>query len=840
MILRNEMENIRRSITCPICLCTMKDPITLSGCSHTFCASCIQQSLTTSTNTRRTKSSPYVCPLCHVAFTRRSIQTNSRTNITTLIQHYKRLTQSFGIAPIQYTPSIHTCTQMEEVDSFQNQSSDDSEEEEEESTGSVNSNDSDNDSMEDDEDDSVRLDPSGKRRPSSDSIELSRYPTSLQDIADQYHVSQYMYQALLQQPSLPHRGETTVTPSTTSSLLQQEQAQIVQANQSYYFQKRRNRQKQMKKHPSKPLLKSIPHRNRLDHTPESTSKATMCLPSATTTPTSQSKVSFTTDTVAPSHSTKTNPARESVPTILRSPIPSSLPPRDQSRCTASSTKRKASHKKTAPEEEEVGASTPSWTQIVQAAQSQEVANHNLSDDDDDDDESTHDHFYSALDQIPVSQKSVSQRHDRIVYTTTAATIPEEQNDMWNVDHNNRSAPRCCDQIQDRVEFDMYQNDDDDDSLPDASNIPPPRRNSVVVAEILQQQDSIESVSSETSNNPNDDDDDINLSDTKPPALSIPPFMSNDASKVVPNMNAVTKRRNETAANILLSVPINVTATAAIFRIGDIVQVQPRTGPGMNRLGGIAEIVKVHTSHDEGSDKATTTVSYDVRYVLNRRQREHRLEACYISKAQDYANTSAMVTTTTIQSNTSVTKRYVQRRSCPNPISVLPSPLRAALLADGCDVDGIATRKALAQYNNKSSIGSDKENSVHQNEIPRGEAKTKKAAVQKSNSKRKALVAKTSTTNTVPTKPRQPPTKRIKQSQMRGTVSAGNVDDLPTWTNAVKCQLADERYRSKITAALQKGVIYISTSLLSIVEQEQLQQLCRVVHKNMKGRVDSLK
>ena len=261
-------------------------------------------------------------------------------------------------------------------------------------------------------------------------------------------------------------------------------------------------------------------------------------------------------------------------------------------------------------------------------------------------------------------------------------------------------------------------------------------------------------------------------------------------------------------------------------------VQSRTGPGMNQLGGIAEIINVHTSSQyEHTDRGA--VSYDVRYVLNRRQREYRLEACYISEAPEYNKFTSM---TIGSSDVAAKKRCTQRRSCPNPISVLPSPLRAALLADGCDVDGIATRKALAQYNNKSSTIFDKENSGLNSNVQRVNAKAQEV-YQNSKSKRKALGTKTA--NSLQTKSRQPPTKRIKPLHPKGVANDDNVDDGETccaWTNAVKCQLADELYRNKIETALQKGVIYISTSLLSIVEQDQLQQLCRVVHKNIKGKM----
>jgi hypothetical protein len=529
---------------------------------------------------------------------------------------------------------------------------------------------------------------------------------------------------------------------------------------------------------------------------------------------------------------------------------------------------------TATKDEDVTESsyTPSWTQIVQAAQSQEVANHFSDNDDDNDDdveESTHDYFYSARDHV-----SPHHCHDRTMHTT--ATYRDNDADDFIMKD---MKPIRCDQTNED------DDDDDNDSLPEPSNIPPParRRNSIAVATILLQQDSTESVStSETSHRDdtdvNDDTDTKLLSNSKSNVSSttLEPHNSVGESKKAaqqPTKNAKKKdgtmgnvttcdrgpgslnRSDDTEPRHLSVLPMTSTTTptttSILFRIGDIVQVQPRTGPGMNRLGGIAEITQIHTSsplpeatrNNNDHIVGTTTVSYDVRYVLNRRQREQNLEACYISEAPDYNNVvSNELTSASIQSNSAaLKKRCAQRRSCPNPIAVLPSPLRAALLADGCDVDGIATRKALAEYNNNKyfttiSNSKDKENfSIPNNVQPRRKTADAKDVISTANSKRKILVAKSVPTNSLQTTTKQPPTKRMKASHPNCKVTSDdNFDDLTALSNVAKCQLADAMYRDKIERAMQKGMIYISTSLLSIVEQEQLQQLCRMVLKNMKG------
>jgi hypothetical protein len=376
---------------------------------------------------------------------------------------------------------------------------------------------------------------------------------------------------------------------------------------------------------------------------------------------------------------------------------------------------------------------------------------------------------------------------------------------------------------------------------------------MLVSKILLQQSTDSDTASVSSGMNNHDDTD--LLDTKPKAV-LPPFqLESKTTSIVAapstSGNTPDEGKNVSSTDTTSSQSRsmhgterkNIIPTISIFDVGDIVQVQPRTGPGMNRLGGIAEITNVYgrTAHNDDDGTVPANVLYDVRYVLNRRQREHGLQACYISAAPDYNNISNKNANTTIDvSNKAPKKRYLQRRSCPNPVSVLPSPLRAALLADGCDVDGIATRKALAQYNNKTcTTTSDKENTSFQN----GQAKTKEV-VQKSNMKRKELITKTTMTHSTQTKSRQPPTKRIKSSQHSGSAN-GNVEHqndcyTTSWTNTMKCQLADDLYRTQIETALRKGVIYISTSLLSIIEQEELQQLCQIVHKKMKGAMIPLR
>ena len=72
-----------------------------------------------------------------------------------------------------------------------------------------------------------------------------------------------------------------------------------------------------------------------------------------------------------------------------------------------------------------------------------------------------------------------------------------------------------------------------------------------------------------------------------------------------------------------------------FCVGELVEVKPRTFPGMNKPGGTATIRKVHDEREkdggpmkDGSVKRTTGFTYAVKYVLN--GSEKRVDAQWIS------------------------------------------------------------------------------------------------------------------------------------------------------------------------------------------------------------------
>lgn len=104
--IRREFENMRKALTCSICLCTYRDAVILSTCIHAYCREC----LTTSLSSCKKKS----CPQCQVPCTRRSI--TEAPNLNVQVKAYKLAVRRFGLAPRKYTPTIQTVTQLAESD----------------------------------------------------------------------------------------------------------------------------------------------------------------------------------------------------------------------------------------------------------------------------------------------------------------------------------------------------------------------------------------------------------------------------------------------------------------------------------------------------------------------------------------------------------------------------------------------------------------------------------------------------------------------------------------------------------------------------------------------------
>ena len=98
--LQSEFTNMGRALTCPLCLSTYKNAVVLP-CVHAYCGSCIAEAFA---------SGQSRCPTCLTKATRRSVANAPILNHLT--KSYKLALRHFGLAPVQYDPSYNAMTQI--------------------------------------------------------------------------------------------------------------------------------------------------------------------------------------------------------------------------------------------------------------------------------------------------------------------------------------------------------------------------------------------------------------------------------------------------------------------------------------------------------------------------------------------------------------------------------------------------------------------------------------------------------------------------------------------------------------------------------------------------------
>jgi len=103
--LQREFTNMGRALTCPLCLSTYKDAVVLP-CVHAYCSSCLKEAFShagpNSNNSR--------CPTCLTKANRRSMA--SAPVLNSMCRAYKLALRHFGLAPVQYDPSYNAMTQI--------------------------------------------------------------------------------------------------------------------------------------------------------------------------------------------------------------------------------------------------------------------------------------------------------------------------------------------------------------------------------------------------------------------------------------------------------------------------------------------------------------------------------------------------------------------------------------------------------------------------------------------------------------------------------------------------------------------------------------------------------
>jgi hypothetical protein len=276
----------------------------------------------------------------------------------------------------------------------------------------------------------------------------------------------------------------------------------------------------------------------------------------------------------------------------------------------------------------------------------------------------------------------------------------------------------------------------------------------------------------------------------------------------------------------------------VFVVGDVVRVQARTWPGINKHGGVGKITRVHTSPDGVS------VKYNVKYVMG--GGEKNLEEVFVSLESGSLGTKEVDDDDEGVGASGACKSY-RLESKEDPI---PAALMAHLQAEGFDTLGaqVRGRKRPALANTSRNAKPLNANHSSRRNLPTAEVgqtgskENAKLATKKAPGKRKPretipVAAKENpktlnNSKTVPSKRKQAPVseKNVKQHKKRKpTLCATAALEL---TNEQKCESADALYMDNITAAMiQKKVVHVVTSGLSDTDTEALKQLCKATKNN---------
>jgi hypothetical protein len=246
---------------------------------------------------------------------------------------------------------------------------------------------------------------------------------------------------------------------------------------------------------------------------------------------------------------------------------------------------------------------------------------------------------------------------------------------------------------------------------------------------------------------------------------------NEAPIITDNNNAPSTTMNPSTAVL----PSNTAASTAadVFQVGQVVEVEARTWPGINKPGGVGRITNVQCD-DDGS-----SFLYDVSYVLG--GRESRVEAVFLSKLGNYLACSPDAENMQSETETEAAekKRRVSRRIVETSI---PAALLEDLAAEGYDVG----KENFAAHSRRT--GQDR----------------KRKETQATGSTRKRISFQ-ATNDAEPQPSSTAPTKMdIEQT----------------------CQLADQWYQERFEAALAGSTIHVVASSLSDSETSQLALLCK--------------
>ena len=125
---QTELQNIGKSLQCPLCLYTLQSP-TLLPCNHAFCKKCILANFDPVNNRTISASSGKAtyknqCPICKINCNKRGM--NESDHLGDIVRAYKKTLRSFGLIPVAYDDKEGIAmTQIEESFDYDNPSEDD-------------------------------------------------------------------------------------------------------------------------------------------------------------------------------------------------------------------------------------------------------------------------------------------------------------------------------------------------------------------------------------------------------------------------------------------------------------------------------------------------------------------------------------------------------------------------------------------------------------------------------------------------------------------------------------------------------------------------------------------
>ena len=276
------------------------------------------------------------------------------------------------------------------------------------------------------------------------------------------------------------------------------------------------------------------------------------------------------------------------------------------------------------------------------------------------------------------------------------------------------------------------------------------------------------------------------------------------------------------SNALTLSPTNLSSTnpspsgtpLSTYEVGDIVEVEARTWPGINKHGGTGRITRVHRdTTGDISNNDSGAVLYDVKYVLG--GTEKRVAAIYVKTAQQGR------------------PKRSPKRTKQSPFAILHADNEVAVsAATGATTgDGAHSNKRKR----KAMKGGDAQPKTQDKTITKAKASSSASATTQSDKDPTAPPSKKRKNNKA--KPKRvltengsvrPAAKKPKQAVGKHAVTKAFV--VPNLSDSDVTRLADEYYKNRINAAIESTVVHIVGSSLTPKDSDNLDALLSATKK----------